>query len=279
MKRRSFIVEQRGSIVELVGDELEASLGEAQALIDRGAVYLDGRRVRAALEAGAGATVMLVLEETGASVAQARTTPSLTVLFENDEVVAVDKPAGVTAQPTPGRVGDSLVDLVSARLGHEAGLVHRLDRETSGVTIFGKTAEATARLAQAFREGRAKKEYVAITAAGLTASGTIELPLSKDPSRPGRWRASARANGVPALTRFEARPVGQRSWVTLFPATGRTHQLRAHLTALGFPIHGDRLYGGAPGPRCLLHARVLEIDGLRIEAPLPDDFAPFTPPS
>jgi 23S rRNA pseudouridine1911/1915/1917 synthase len=78
---------------------------------------------------------------------------------------------------------------------------------------------------------------------------------------------------VPALTHFESRVENGVCVVTLFPQTGRTHQLRAHLTSQGFPIHGDRLYGGAPGPRCLLHARVLTIDALTVEAPLPADLA------
>jgi 23S rRNA pseudouridine1911/1915/1917 synthase len=271
MKRRSFTAVEPCALGEVLGDELEVSADEALALIDRGAVYVDGRRARGPVDLPAGAKVMVVLEESGEAVTVRPPPPPVVVLYEDDQVIAVDKPPFVTAQPTPGRVGDSLVDLVSARLGFEAGLVHRLDKETSGVTVFGKTREATSRLAAAFREGRAKKEYVALTAIGLPARGTIDLPLSRDPSRPGRWRASAQANGVSALTHFETRVEGNVAVVTLFPQTGRTHQLRAHLTSQGFPIHGDRLYGGAPGPRCLLHARVLSVDSLTVEAPLPAD--------
>ncbi len=278
MKRRAATVEQSTRVEAAVRDLLGAPLAEARALVARGAVYVDGKRAQAgAARVGAGQRLLVVLEESGAAVTSpSPATARLEVLFEDDDVVAVNKPAGVTAQPTPGRVGDSLVDLVSAHLGFPAGLVHRLDRETSGVTVFGKHAEATARLAAAFREGRAEKEYLSLTAAGLPAEGTIDLPLSKDPSRPGRWRASRAANGVPARTRFEARAAGAVSVVALFPETGRTHQLRAHLAALGFPIVGDRLYGGPPGPRCLLHARVLTVDGWRVEAPVPADLAAFT---
>jgi 23S rRNA pseudouridine1911/1915/1917 synthase len=274
VKRRALVV-AAPSTLEAV---LRLELGDrAQALLARGAVYVDGRRAR---EGGvglrAGQKVLVVLEESGAPVEQRASAPPLEVLYEDEEVIAVNKPAGVTAQPTAGRVGDSLVDLVSTRLGRPAGLVHRLDRETSGVTIFGKVPKATARLAAAFREGRAEKEYLAVTRGGLPAEGVIDLPLSKDPSRPGRWRASRRANGVPALTHFTRLKDGAFSVVALFPKTGRTHQLRAHLAALGFPIVGDRLYGGPEGPRCLLHARVLRLDGLRLEAPVPADLAAFT---
>lgn len=210
------------------------------------------------------------------------------MLYEDAEVIAVDKPAGVSAQPTEGRVGDSLVDLVSARLGRPAGLVHRLDRETSGVTVFGKTAEATSALAAEFREGRARKRYVAATGPGLPPSGTVDLPLSKDPSRPGRWRATRAANGVPALTDFHTLFAGPAFCVVeLLPHTGRTHQLRAHLTALEAPILGDARYGGAAraggveAARCLLHAQALELGHprtgkvLRIEAPVPEDLRRF----
>lgn len=293
MKRRTFQARdaQVGrSVAEAVAAELGMSAEEARRLVEAGAVYLVGRRCRdpeARLRAGQ--VVAVVLEEGGRSPLEAPAAPpALSILFEDAEVIAVDKPAGVTAQPTEGRVGESLVDLVSARLGTAAGLVHRLDRETSGVTLFGKTAPATTALAAEFREGRARKRYVAATGPGLPPSGTVDLPLSKDPSRPGRWRASRAANGVPALTDFRTLYAGpEYCLVELLPHTGRTHQLRAHLTALGAPILGDARYGGArqaggiTAPRCLLHAQALELhhprtgQPLRIESPVPEDLRRF----
>lgn len=303
MKRRTFRAE--GALVgRAVADAVASELGmpatEARKLVDVGAVYVSGRRSRdAQARLTAGQVVMVVLEEAGQSpLAEAPAAPVLRVLYEDADVIAVDKPAGVTAQPTEGRVGGSLVDLVGAYLGREAGLVHRLDRETSGVTVFGKTAEATSALAAEFREGRARKRYVAATGPGLPPSGTVDLPLSKDPSRPGRWRATRAANGVPALTDFRTLHHGELrarveragpefSVVELLPHTGRTHQLRAHLTALGSPILGDARYGGAPraggveAARCLLHAQALELGHpstgqvLRVEAPVPEDLLRF----
>jgi 23S rRNA pseudouridine1911/1915/1917 synthase len=137
--------------------------------------------------------------------------------------------------------------------------------------VFGKSPEATSRLATEFREGRAVKQYLAATGPGLPPEGVIALPLSRDPARPGRWRASARANGLAAETSYRRLFEGAVSGVALFPRTGRTHQLRAHLAALGHPIVGDALYGGPPGPRCLLHARRLAVLGLHLEAPVPAD--------
>jgi 23S rRNA pseudouridine1911/1915/1917 synthase len=213
----------------------------------------------------------VVLEESGRAPAE-DLPPALVVLFEDDALIAVDKPAGLLTQPGPSG-GTSLVELVSQRLGHAAGLVHRLDRETSGVVVFGKTAQATRALAAEFRSGHAKKTYVALVTAELPASGVVDLPLSRDPSRPGRWRATRKANGIAALTRFESHRAGALTVVTLFPETGRTHQLRAHLESLGAPILGDRLYGGADGPRCLLHAQSLAVLGRVIEAKLPPDMS------
>jgi len=278
VKRRTFAVTSAGRIEAALREGLDLPAAEARALVERGAVYLAGRRVKdLSTRVGPGQSVMVVLEESGQAVTAARApAPALVVLLETDDVLAVDKPPGITAQPTPGRSGDSLLDLASAHLGYEAGLVHRLDKETSGVTIFGKHQAATSALAAEFREGGARKEYLAVVASGVPERGSIDLPLSKDPSRPGRWRASRQANGLSALTRFERREDdGDHALVALFPETGRTHQLRAHLAALGFPIVGDRLYGGGEGPRCLLHARRLSLEalGLIIDAPLPPDLA------
>ena len=280
MKRRVFTVDKHSRVEAVVRGGLALGRDEALKLVAGGAVYVDGRRANdASARVAPGARVMVVLEESGSKVTEpaSRALP-LVVLYEDSDVLAVDKPPGITAQPTPGRVGDSLLDLASAYLHRAAGLVHRLDRETSGVTVFGKSAGATAGLAQAFREGRVKKGYLAVTASGLPASGLIELPLSKDPSRPGRWRATAFANGIPAQTHFtRLSDDGAVALVALFPKTGRTHQLRAHLASLGYPIVGDRLYGGAQGPRCLLHAHWLEVDELSIEAPVPQEIARYLP--
>ncbi|MBX5482439.1 MAG: RluA family pseudouridine synthase [Myxococcaceae bacterium] len=290
MKRRTFRVDRRGLLAAAVAHGLSADDAEARALIARGAVYLDGRRcLSPAAPVGAGQTVMVVLEERGQPALAAPAPPvPLRILFEDAQVLAVDKPAGITAQPTPSRVGESLVDLASHHLGRTAGLVHRLDRETSGVTVFGKTPEATRALAAAFRKGTARKQYLAIAAGELPERGVIDLKLSRDPKRPGRFRASPIANGVTARTRYERLgAVPGVVVVALFPETGRTHQLRAHLAALGAPIAGDVLYGGPrellgfPAPRVLLHAQRLVVPHpatgapLELESPVPDELQRF----
>jgi 23S rRNA pseudouridine1911/1915/1917 synthase len=295
MKRRTFRVDPphaQRPLGEALAAELNLPREEAERLVSVGAVYVAGRRCRdPKAKLTPGQVVTAVLEEGGQSplAAAPDSAPELRVLHEDADVIAVDKPAGMTAQPTEGRVGDSLVDRVGAHLKRPAGLVHRLDRETSGVTVFGKTPQATTALAEEFREGRARKRYLAaVGPVELSSQGVIDLPLSKDPSRPGRWRATRAANGIPALTEYRVLHAGADfCLVELLPQTGRTHQLRAHLTALGAPILGDKRYGGAaeaggiPAPRCLLHAQALELahprtgQPVRFEAPVPEDLARF----
>jgi len=259
-----------------LGDQL-AALGfdsaRAEALVGAGAVYVGGKRAKSvAVTVEAGAKLLVVLEESGRATEVLVAPPALVVLYEDAELIAVNKAAGVVSQPTEGR-RESALTQVSERLKRPAGLVHRLDKETSGVLVFGKTREATSRLAEEFRLGRAHKRYVARVAHGVPEAVTIDLPLSRDSSRPGRWRASKRHHGVAAVTELKVLERGVASdLVELLPATGRTHQLRAHLAGIGFPIVGDALYGGPKGPRCLLHAARLEILGRVLEAPLPDDF-------
>lgn len=273
VKRRTFSPARSTSLLAALSTELKEARDVSAARLSKGAVFVDGRRVRDDRPVTAEAVISVVMEAAGQSTS-AKTAPpaALVVLAETTDVLAVNKPAGLAAQPTPDGA-PNLLDLATAQLGTPAGLVHRLDKETSGVTVFGKTKSATTRLAAAFREGRASKEYLAIVSAELPDRGSIDTALQKDPSRPGRWRTLQHGDGLSALTHFEVvlRHDGL-CLVRLLPKTGRTHQLRAHLTSLGAPIVGDRLYGGATGPRCLLHARRLEIDGESWEAPVPDDF-------
>lgn len=287
MKRRRFEVSSAEAgtlLVPAVARNAGVSEDDASQLLARGAVYVKGKRQSANGKLREGDIVTVVLEEAGRPTlpqttptegtsdsnftstggADAARYPKVRVLFEDEHVLAVAKPSGVDAQPSMGHAEPSLLDWADRHLGRKAGLVHRLDRETSGVTVFGKTLLGTSGLAEAFREGTAKKRYVAVCATGIAEQGDIDWPLSKDPSHPGRYRASKSANGVSAFTHWE-RLFDSEAYalVALFPKTGRTHQLRAHLTALGSPIHGDARYRGARRvldrdvERCLLHAQTL----------------------
>jgi 23S rRNA pseudouridine1911/1915/1917 synthase len=212
------------------------------------------------------------------------------ILHVDPDLVAVDKPAGLAAQATLTGT-DALPRRVEAAVNGPVGLVHRLDRETSGVTVFGRGRRSTANLAESFREGRARKVYLAVCAGRPAAqTGRWTGRLARDPSGGGRFRVDTR--GVPAFTRYAVLDdtlEGGLCLVRLEPETGRTHQLRVHLAHAGAPIFGDRRYGGpafltlSDGTRIepdrfLLHAYRLTVphprsgEATTFEAPIPEDF-------
>jgi 23S rRNA pseudouridine1911/1915/1917 synthase len=261
---------------------------EARRVLDRGGVWVDGKRVKIASRLmQAGQKVSVVLEEAGRQEAAPAALGRERILFEDKLVIAVDKPPFVAAQATLASDRGTLLALVSDHVGKEVGLVHRLDFETSGVTVFGKTRAASSALARAFREGTASKRYLALTCGAIPDEGRVDLPLSPDPTRQGRF--VARQWGcLPAATRWKVLArVGTLSLLELLPETGRTHQIRVHLRALGAPIVGDDLYGGPvevemalghlKADRVLLHARSLELPyplgdrRLELKAPIPKD--------
>lgn len=185
------------------------------------------------------------------------------VIHADDRLVVVDKPAGMLSVP-----GRTEPDCASARvqaLYPDALVVHRLDQATSGLLLFARGIEAQRELSADFAERRIGKTYVAIVAGHLNGEGLIDLPLAADwPHRPRQQVDLER--GKPSQTRWRMLAhEGPHTRVALEPLTGRTHQLRVHLAALGHAILGDKLYA-APGiaaasPRLLLHASELRVTG------------------
>ena len=183
------------------------------------------------------------------------------ILYRDEAVLAVDKPAGLLS--VPGR-GPDKADCAIARalqLCPDALVVHRLDMGTSGILVFGRGLAAQRSLSRAFEQRLAHKRYEAVVAGQLERDGgQVDLPLRCDwPNRPRQMVDPSQ--GKPALTRWQrlsVDPVADRSRVALFPLTGRSHQLRVHLMALGHPILGDELYAPPErvdqAPRLLLHA-------------------------
>jgi 23S rRNA pseudouridine1911/1915/1917 synthase len=219
------------------------------------------------------------------------------LLFENDEVVALDKPAGVS-MATSTKEGKSAADAV-ARLFASCGvprrdpsplLVHRLDAGTSGVVLLAKTPEAHRALSLALQERRAQKTYRALVwGHPVPARGRVDLPVARDPGDGRKMRVEK--DGKPSVTRYETlRRYASLADLRLFPETGRTHQIRVHLSAKGHPIAGDDFYGGATRWRGirdgrvrealrrlthpLLHAERFVVPelGLDVSAPLPGDY-------
>lgn len=206
----------------------------------------------------------------------------LPVIYEDADVLVVNKPAGVISHAR-GKFWNepsvaSFVREKTAQIGERAGIVHRLDRATSGVMICAKNATAMAYLQKQFSERTVEKSYVAIIAGTLDpAKAIIDIPIGRNPAKPQTFMADP--NGKSAITTYEVmNETGLHSELKLLPKTGRTHQLRVHLKHIGHPIVGDTLYGGEEAERLYLHAASLKIklpsDGTVREfiAPIPEEF-------
>jgi 23S rRNA pseudouridine1911/1915/1917 synthase len=207
------------------------------------------------------------------------------LVYVDDWLAVVDKPAGLVVHPAPGHYGTTLVDALGDLLGggeaHRPGIVHRLDRDTSGLMIVARTDEAHRRLSEAIRRRRVERVYLALVEGRPSSrSGTIDAPLGRDHRAPERRAVGGRGQRE-ARTHFRVlEPAGEDTLVEVRLETGRTHQVRAHFAAIGHPVCGDPRYGhaGRHGlARQFLHSARLELahpqDGRRLvfESPLPAD--------
>lgn len=207
---------------------------------------------------------------------------TLPVVYEDENVIVINKPVGVLTH-SKGALNEefTVADFFSSRTSYNAdtnrpGIIHRLDRDTSGILIGAKTPEAAKGLARQFADRKVKKTYMAVLdGIPKEVRAVIDLPIGRNPSAPSTFRVHV--DGKPAETVYEIEKVGKtRSLVKLMPKTGRTHQLRVHMAYLNTPIRGDRVYG-KEASRLFLHAYSLEITipgGKRMvfEAPLPPEF-------
>ena len=207
---------------------------------------------------------------------------SLTIVYSDDNVIVINKPTGVLTH-AKGALSDefTVADFFRryTKVGTDTnrpGIVHRLDRDTSGVLAGVRTDEAAKLLARQFADRKTKKTYIAVLSGHLKQKeATIDLPIDRNPSAPSTFRVDPK--GREAITHYRVLAENDtESLVELRPVTGRTHQLRVHMAYLGAPIKGDRVYGRA-GDRLFLHAQKLEITipvGKRsvFEAPIPPDF-------
>jgi 23S rRNA pseudouridine955/2504/2580 synthase len=275
--------------------------GRLEKLLRTGQVRVDGRRAKSGLRLSPGQRVRVPPLGPGRGATSRAAAPApiprgeaaeleRRVLYRDDWLIALDKPAGLAVQGGSGlrRHLDALSEALRFGAAEKPRLVHRLDKDTSGVLVLARTAEAARQLTAAFRGGGARKTYwAAVIGVPERRYGRIDLPLAKRPAGQGGGEKVTGAGeaGRPAATLYRVVQSADRqaSWLVLRPLTGRTHQLRAHCAALGYPILGDGKYGGAAAflpsldlPRKLhLHARELAIphpaDGttVRVSAPLP----------
>lgn len=211
----------------------------------------------------------------------------LPVLYEDSDCVVINKPAGILshskgAYNPEATVASWLANRLTDLHGERAGIVHRLDRGTSGVMICAKNQAALSWLQKQFSKRNVKKTYIAVVEGSLPHErAMIDMPIERNPHKPQTFRTST--TGKPSATEYCVLETGPAtSLVELLPQTGRTHQLRVHLAQLGHPIVGDTLYGGRPADRLYLHAQHLELtlpnrERRTFTAPLPSVFtAPLT---
>lgn len=217
-----------------------------------------------------------------------QTDVDLPILYEDDDVIVVNKPSGLLTHAKGGLSDEPTVaEIIRPKTSFATdtdrpGIVHRLDRDTSGLLIIAKNPESAAHLQRQFAERTAKKTYIAITDGKPKLNAAkIDLPIGRNPSAPSTFRIDP--NGKPAQTTYRVLAENDtQSLVELKPTTGRTHQLRVHLAHLNAPILGDRVYGKSSDCRMMLHAQKLEItlpSGERkvFETAIPDEFKRFFP--
>jgi len=281
-----------GRVDRYVADATGLSRSYVQKLISDGRLTADGTALRANTVVGAGTELRLDVPEPVALELRPAPDIPLSIVYEDDDLLIIDKPVGLVVHPAPGHADDTLVNALLAHGGGSAwggiagvqrpGIVHRLDRDTSGLIIVARRDSAQASVMAQLKARRVKKTYLALVQGNVSAAvGRIEAPIGRDPKH--RTKMAVVHDGKPSVTGYRVRErFADWTLLELDLITGRTHQIRVHLEAIGHPIAGDPVYGTGTsrrGPdglvRLFLHAWRLELnspsDGhlIRATAPLP----------
>jgi 23S rRNA pseudouridine1911/1915/1917 synthase len=288
VKRIPVPPEAAGTRVDVFLAESLGSRARAARLVEAGTVLVDGSAVAKGKVLGGGELIEVAEEERAAAAAPAEPPPDLAVPYEDEHLMVVDKPAGLVVHPARGHHAGTLAQLLAGDAAggedpERAGIVHRLDRDTSGLLVVARSEEAHRALQEAMKAREVEREYVALVEGRPPArTGTIDAALGRD--RRVRTKISVDTDVPrPAVTHFEiteALPGFTLLRVRL--ETGRTHQIRAHFEAIGHPVAGDPDYGTADLlglERQFLHAARLAfphpVTGERVEvtSELPGDLA------
>jgi 23S rRNA pseudouridine1911/1915/1917 synthase len=290
------VTEGKGRLDKYLAENLpDISRSAAQRLIEKGQVTVNGDPVRASHKIKPGDLIVLLRPSDQPVELVAEAIP-LDIVYEDDALLVVNKEAGMVVHPAPGHPGGTLLNALLAycpQLGtggdDRQGIVHRLDRDTSGLILVAKSVKARRVLQQQFKDRTVHKVYLALLDGHLQpAWGRIEAPVGRDPQH--RQRMTVLAGGRESLTEYHVieqfdQQVGPAAGAYTLahaePKTGRTHQIRVHFASIGHPVAGDAIYGrrrsSLPLGRQFLHASRLEFrhpiakQRMELEAPPPQD--------
>jgi len=248
----SFVVDKSGiRLDKYVAEKCpDLSRARAQKLIGEGYIMVNDHVAKAALKLDAGDRVKVVIPPPPPSPLSPEAIP-LKILYEDNDVLVIDKPAGLTTHPAPGHPSHTLLNAVLSHFPQLAeisdslrpGIVHRLDKDTSGVMLIAKNSVAQANLIDQFKARSVKKSYLVLVKGRLTPErGAIEAPIGRDSH--DRKRMAVVAKGREARTEYKViKYIDSYTLLEVKPETGRTHQIRVHFAAIGYPVAGDAVYG------------------------------------
>ena len=251
-KAYSFIADKTGvRLDKYVGEECsELSRTHAQKLIADGHITVNDRVAKVGLKLSIGDRVNVIIPSTAPTSLSPEAIP-LDIIYEDDDLLVVDKPAGLAVHPAPGHPGHTLVNAILSHLPGLAetsnslrpGIVHRLDKDASGIMVVAKNNAAQLNLIDQFKARSVVKAYLVLVKGHLTPeNGIIEAPIGRDPRN--RKRMAVVAEGKEARTQYHViKYIGNYTLLEVRTETGRTHQIRVHLSAIGFPVVSDTVYG------------------------------------
>jgi 23S rRNA pseudouridine1911/1915/1917 synthase len=262
----------------------ELTRTQTQKLIREGYITVNGGVARAGLKLDTGDRLTVKIPPATPEILQPEQIP-LNIIYEDDDLLVIDKPAGLAVHPAPGHPAHTLVNAVLSHLSslpdtgdwQRPGIVHRLDKDTSGVMLIAKNSDAYQNLTDQFRSRSVVKHYQVLVKGHLSPlDGVIEAPVGRDPRHRQRMAVVEESKGREAKTGYHViEYVGDYTLLEVKPETGRTHQIRVHLKAIGYPVAGDKIYG-VKSPhlqRQFVHASLL---GFKL--PSTGDYVEFTSP-